>query len=143
MGWSATLCTIPNSHCQLTLNAVASACAFCATLAADAALKLANERALEKLAPSELVTLAMFSDKARLALCEAERIASEMARSALALASSARRDASAEACDMDREADSAALCCRRTLASCCSVWLNRCVACCSDWLSCWLDWLTC
>jgi hypothetical protein len=76
--------------------------------------------------------LAMLSDKARLALCETERIAS-----------SAWRDASAEACDMDREADSAAFCCTRALASCCSVWLSLWVACCSDWLSCWLDWLTC
>jgi len=129
-----------------TLKAVASACACCATLAADliasAALRLARRTALEKLAPMELVTLAMFSENMRLALCEADRITSEMARSALALASSALRDASAEACDMAREADSAAPCCRRALASCCSVWLRRCVACCSDWLSCWLAWLT-
>lgn len=121
---------------RLTLRTVASACALCAALAADLiaadALSPATERALEKLAPMDLVMLAMLSDKARLALSETDRIAS-----------SARRDASAEACDMDREADSAAFCCPRALASCCSVWLSRWVACCSDWLSCWLDWLTC
>lgn len=126
---------------------MASACAFCATLAADlmasAALWLASTSALEKLAPIELVMLAMLWDSARLALCDAELTACEIACVALALAWSACREASADAWDMDRDADSAALCCSRALASDCCVWLSCCVACCSDWLSCWLDWLTC
>ncbi len=68
---------------RLALKAVASACAFCNTLEADriasAALWVAAEMALAKEAPMELVTLAM----SRPAFWETERIASEMARSAL------------------------------------------------------------